>query len=253
MFCWICLVFALCLPHESRPTSDLHQQFSILAEELLKVSPLLGLRHPGASDVCQGRHMLLYIQVLVVETDDCHHLPPKSLGCFLPGPWSRTRAATGCLSRSKGVSWGPVWPCLQVSLQTARTQGRDTASWHALSQHQLWIKHQFCCPCQMPTEVMWVKPLSSVHRENTLIFVIYSVWMPFHLSSQDTCLERPILVVLSWILYLYPCPPPLSYKAQEGPFTFMRVVLSQWFLKCGSLQGAGGWAVSSMSITWGIC
>ena len=70
----------------ARPTSDLHQQFSILAEELLKVSPLLGLRHPGASDVCQGRHMLLYIQVLVVETDDCHHLPPKSLGCFLPGP-----------------------------------------------------------------------------------------------------------------------------------------------------------------------
>lgn len=198
-------------------------------------------------------HTALYSGTSVVETDNCHHLPPKSLGCFLPGPWSRTRASTGCLSRSKGVSWGPVWPCLQVAPKTARKQGPDTASWHALSQHQLRIKHQLCCPCQMPTEMMWVKPLSSVHRENTLIFVIYSIWMPFHLSSQDTCLERPILVVSSCILYLYPCTPPLSYKAQEGPFTFMWVVLSQWFLKCGILQGAGEWAVSTMSITWGIC
>lgn len=147
-----------------------------------------------------------------------------------------------CLSRSKGVSWGPTWPFLQVPVQITATD-RDghyllacTQPEGQLLSHTSNTNSAAHAGCQVRKREF--SPLFGLRDQTERMstnancpYLHYLKHMdPFSFKLTKYLLGRPISIVSSYILY--PCAPTLL-QVQERPLTFMRNVLSQWLLKYG--------------------
>lgn len=180
---------------------------------------------------------VLYSGILVVETWLSNTCPPI-LWVVSCKP-CEAELSSACLSRSKGVSWVLVWPCLQVPLHTTATHryGMLPPGTHQPEIQLLTyihITHQLCHPCQMIREKTWVKPLAwctekmLTNATRPHLYHLKHMHL-FSFKATEYLLWRPMLMVLSWILH--PCLPTFLQSQRE---TIQ--VLKKWLLKCSGCQ-----------------